>query len=256
MFKALGEWVLSFLENLGGITLLTGRVFKQILLGRVNIWNTLDQMVILGIRSLPITLITALFVGMAFTIQVVREFLKFGASSMVGGVVALAIWRELGPMLTAVVVSGRVGAAISAELGTMNVTEQVEALEAMSQDPVNYLVAPRVIAVAVMLPLLVGMADVVGFLGGFLVAVSTKQVNPYSYFQSADTMLNAFDIVSGLIKAFFFGLVISLIGCYTGLNAKAGAKGVGLTTTHAVVVSLIVIFILNYFLSVILFARV
>ena len=207
----------------------------------------------LGVNSLPVTVITALCVGMAFTIQVVRELLRFGATEIVGGVVAMAIWRELGPMLTGVVVAGRVGAAISAEIGTMKVTEQVEALEAMSQDPVKYLVLCRVLACTLMLPLLVGIADIVGFLGGFFVAVAGGHVNPYSYISSANRMLTLIDICGGLGKAVIFGFIISVLSCYVGLTTKGGAKGVGVSTTKAVVISLMAVFIINYFLSLALF---
>ena len=252
-FNRFGNKVISFLNDLGNITILTGQVFHRLIFSKNYIKRSLDQMVTLGVKSLPITLITAIFVGMAFTIQVVREFLKFGAGEMVGGIVGMAMWRELAPMLTGVVICGRVGAAISAELGTMQVTEQVEALKSMSQDIVEYLVLPRVLACMLMMPLLVGMADIVGFLGGLLVSVGTGRVNMYAYFDSAANMLVVLDIVGGLIKAFFFGFVISILSSYIGLNAKGGAKGVGDATTKAVVVSLICVFILNYFLSLVIY---
>jgi len=237
----------------GQITRLFWRVIKLLFRGKPHARRTLEQMVLLGTKSLPIVLITAMFVGMAFTVQVAREFLKFGARDMIGGVVGLAVWRELGPLLTGVVFSGRVGAAIAAELGTMKVTEQIEALETMSQDPVDYLIVPRVLACCFMLPMLVGIADIVGFLGGLLVAIGTGRINVYSYFDSAQTMLTTSDIYGGLFKGFLFGLVVALISTYMGLTARSGAKGVGKVTTRAVVVSLISIFILNYFLSLALF---
>jgi phospholipid/cholesterol/gamma-HCH transport system permease protein len=210
-------------------------------------------MVALGLKSLPIVLLTALFVGMAFSVQVVKEFLKFGAASLIGGIVGLAMWRELAPMMTAVVVAGRVGAAISAEIGTMKVTEQIEALEAMSQDPIDYLVVPRVMACTLIMPLLVGMADITSFFGGFFVSLASGRVNPFEYFDAAQKMLFTSDIYGGLIKAIFFGIAISLISSYVGLNAKSGAKGVGEVTTKAVVYSLMAVFILNYLLSVALY---
>ena len=253
IFESFGKRVLSFLTALGEVTLLTGQLIARLFGPRPYARRTLDQMVSLGIQSLAVTLITAVFVGMAFTVQVVREFLRFGAGQMVGGIVGLAIWRELGPLLTGVVISGRVGAAISAELGTMKVTEQVEALESMSQDPVTYLILPRVLACAFMLPLLVGMADIFGFFGGFVVAASTGRINPASFFDSASSMLHAIDIYGGLIKAFFFGLVISILSSYMGLKSSGGAKGVGEMTTKAVVVSLITVFVLNYFLSLVVY---
>ena len=254
MLNLLGLKVIKFFSIFGDIVTLSGQVIHRMIFSKGYGQRSIDQMMSLGLKSLYITLITALFVGMAFTIQVVREFLKFGAGDMVGGIVGMAVWRELAPLLTGVVVSGRVGAAISAELGTMKVTEQVEALHAMSQDRVEYLVLPRVIACVVMMPLLVGMADIFGFFGGFFVAIATGQINLYAYFNSAENMLNLADIYGGLIKAVFFGFVVSIISCYMGLSTYGGAKGVGVNTTRAVVISLIVIFILNYFLSLVIFS--
>jgi phospholipid/cholesterol/gamma-HCH transport system permease protein len=253
MLQFVGKKIILFLTAFGSITILCGQVLSRILRGKIHLRNTLDEMVALGIRSFNVTVITAAFVGMAFAIQVVREFLDFGAGEMIGGVVALAVWRELAPLLTGVVFAGRVGAAISAEIGTMKVTEQIEALEVMSQDPVDYLVVPKIVACTLIMPLLVGLADIVGFLGGFLVAFASGRVNPVAYFSSAQTMLTLGDISGGLVKAVFFGFVISLISSYMGLQAKSGAKGVGEVTTFAVVISLISIFILNYFLSLVIF---
>jgi phospholipid/cholesterol/gamma-HCH transport system permease protein len=253
MIKKFGSFVVAFFVDLGNITILAKKVFITIFTSKKYYKRTLEQIIHLGIKSLPITVVTAMFVGMAFTIQVVREFLRFGAGEMIGGVVGMGVWRELAPMLTAVVVAGRVGAAISAELGTMKVTEQVEALESMSQDPVEFLVVPRVISSTLMLPLLVGVADIVGFFGGFFVALASGRINPYSYFESANRMLGMMDICGGLIKGVVFGIIIALISSYMGLKAKGGAKGVGEMTTKAVVVSLIAVFIFNYFLSLVVY---
>ena len=248
MIRFLFKRIELFFAHLGELTILAGQSNRHIFL-RPHLGQMFEQMYRLGVKSLPITTITALFIGMAFALQIVQEFLKFGAGKMIGGILALALWRELAPLLTAVVVAGRVGAAIAAEVGTMKVTEQVEALEAMGQDPVRYLVAPRVAACTVIMPLLVGWADVVGFFGGFVIAMSSGRVNPYMYFEAAQTMLRVGDITGGLLKGAFFGFCIALISAYMGLSAKSGAKGVGEVTTRAVVISLIVIFILNYFLS-------
>lgn len=253
MFTFAGFKLFRFFKQWGEVAQLVIKIFKCIFTTKKYGKQTIVQMLHLGVNSLPVTMITALCVGMAFTIQVVRELLRFGATEIVGGVVAMAIWRELGPMLTGVVVAGRVGAAISAEIGTMKVTEQVEALEAMSQDPVKYLVLCRVLACTIMLPLLVGIADIVGFLGGFFVAVAGGHVNPYSYIGSANRMLGLIDIFGGLGKAVIFGFIISVLSCYVGLSTKGGAKGVGVSTTKAVVISLMAVFIINYFLSLALF---
>ncbi|NBV83876.1 ABC transporter permease [bacterium] len=248
-----GRRVIRFFEELGKVTQFFLRTMTVMLTQPIHWRQTLEQMKLLGTNSFWITVVTAIFVGMAFTLQVVREFLKFGAGKMIGGVVGIAFWRELGPLMTGVVVAGRVGAAIAAELGTMKVTEQVEALESMSQDPIRFLVVPRIIAVTLMMPLLVGMADVVGFFGGYIIAVNVGRINPYLYFDSANTMLRVADVSGGLLKAAFFGFLIALISSYMGLHARSGAKGVGDMTTRAVVTSLIVIFVVNYFLSSSLF---
>ena len=253
MFSVIGNLVLSLLTEIGNVTILgidsIKRIPKAINLRR----RFIDQMYLLVIKSIPMAVMTAAFVSMAFAFQITNEFIKFGAGGNIGGIVAIAMWRELGPLLTAVVFCGRVGAAISAELASMKVTEQVDALESMSQNPVSYLVIPRVLASIVGLPLLVGLADIVGFLSGFIVANANNKINPYSYFESAQSIATTDDITGGLIKAAIFGLVIALISCYSGLQASEGAKDVGLKTTSAVVYSLISLFILNYFLSALLF---
>jgi phospholipid/cholesterol/gamma-HCH transport system permease protein len=254
MVISLGNRTFRFFISLGEFVVFSGRVFSRLFKAKHTMARTVDQMVVLGVNSLPVTIVTACFVGMAFTMQVVNEFLKFGAGGMIGGVVGMAMWRELVPMLTGVVISARVGAAISAELGTMKVTEQVDALESMSQDPVEYLVIPRVLASTLMLPVLIGLADILGFFSGLLIAVSVGHINPYSYMSSAQTMLTTLDITGGLLKAVVFGMVISLLSCFMGLNAKSGAKGVGDVTTKAVVTSLICVFILNYLFSVIIYS--
>lgn len=244
---------IQFLETLGGMAILTASVFAAILRLRFHYRNSVDQFIRIGVDSLPIAVTTAVFVGMVFATQIVKEFTNFGASSMIGGVMGIALWRELIPLLTAVVVAGRIGAAISAELGTMKVTEQIEALESMSQEPVSFLVAPRVLAAMFTLPLLVGFGDVVGFFSGFGIAI-VHNINPFSYFDSADSMLKTIDITGGILKSVVFGFCIGIIGCYMGLSTTAGAKGVGEHTTKAVVYSLITIFIVNYLLSVAIFS--
>ena len=253
MFNRLGSFVVSYFINLGGITQLAFRFFRS-MFSPYKLYNkVINQVYLLGIQSLPITIITSVFIGMAFTLQIVLEFEKFGANFLLGGIVGLAIWRELAPLLTGVAVSARIGAAIASELGTMRVTEQIDALKTLSQDPVKYLVVPRILAVMIMMPLLVGVADGVGFMSGFFVGVPMANINPNAYFSSAINMLEPFDIIGGLIKALVFGFLIGVIGCYQGLNTKAGAKGVGISTTHAVVKTIISIFVVNYFLSYLFF---
>ena len=207
----------------------------------------------LGISSIGITIVTAFFVGMVFTVQIAKEFIKFGALKIIGAIVGLAFWRELGPILTGLIICGRVGSLIASEISTMKVTEQIDALIVLKKNPIGYLVFPRIIACMIMLPLLVGISDIIGFLSGLLIAVFYAGINPYAYFSSAQTMLTAFDIVGGLIKAFAFGFLISIISCDQGLRSKNGAQGVGKSTMKAVVFSMIVVFVLNYFMSLLLF---
>jgi phospholipid/cholesterol/gamma-HCH transport system permease protein len=253
MFFLIGQTIINFFFQLGQITLLTLQIFKKILTGKIHVRNTIEQLILLGMKSFPIVFVAATFIGMVFALQLIHEFLKFGAAKMIGGVMGLALWRELSPLLTGMVIAGRVGAAIAAELGSMKVTEQMDALKALSQDVIEFLVVPRVIACLIMVPLLVGIADIIGFFSGFCIALASGRVNPYAYMDSAQTMLIPIDIWGGLIKGIFFGLVIAVVGCYVGLTTKDGAKGVGEATTKAVVVSIITIFILNYFLSMMIF---
>lgn len=253
MFDAAGKYSLEIFREIGEMTLLFWQSFKGLFSGKLNIKNIYEQMVRIGNDSLPVSLITAFFVGMVFAVQIANEFAKFGAGKMVGGIMSIAVARELAPVLTAVVLAGRVGAAIAAELGTMNVTQQIDAIKALGSNPVRYLVIPRFIASAIMFPVLTMLADIIGFIGSFLVSVYLVQINPYSYIETADQFLKTGDVMGGLLKAFIFGVLISIIASYRGLNAKNGAKGVGEATTSAVVISLITIFITNYFMSVALF---
>ncbi len=254
MLSSLGKKIFHNIRNFGKFVLFSIDVLKEIVSFRYKFRLVIDQVINVGINSIPIVTFTALFVGMAFSVQVVKELLRFGAPDLVGGVVAIAIWRELGPLLTGVVIAGRVGAAMTAEIGSMQVNEEVDALNVMGQDSIVYLVAPRVLALLLLLPLLVGLADIIGFFGGLLVATSTSMINYVSFFTSANTMLNSFDILSGLIKAAIFSLVISFNGTYLGLRVRNGAQDVGKKTRKSVVVSIIVIFGLNYLLSVLFFA--
>jgi phospholipid/cholesterol/gamma-HCH transport system permease protein len=212
-------------------------------------------MVRVGVESLPVAIVTAAFVGMVFAVQIASEFVKFGAGNVVGGVMGIAVARELAPALTAVVIAGRVGSAFAAEIGTMAVTEQIDAIYAMGSNPIKHLVVPRFIATTFMLPILTIFADLIGFFGGYLVAIFVVGINANGYIDSASSLLKLNDIVGGIIKAVFFGMIISIIGCFKGLKTKGGAKGVGEATTDSVVYSLMAIFVVNYFLSLMLFKR-
>jgi phospholipid/cholesterol/gamma-HCH transport system permease protein len=255
MFDDLGKWIIGVLEEIGDITILFMQTILYTLRGTFSFRDLLAQMVRVGVDSLPVAIVTAAFVGMVFAVQIASEFVKFGAGNVVGGVMGIAVARELAPALTAVVIAGRVGSAFAAEIGTMAVTEQIDAIYAIGSDPIKHLVVPRFIASTFMLPILTIFADLIGFFGGYLVAVYVVGINSFGYMESASSFLKMSDITGGVVKAVFFGMIISLIGCFKGLKTTGGAKGVGEATTNSVVYSLMAIFVMNYFLSLILFKR-
>jgi len=212
------------------------------------------QVLYIGYFSLPVVGLTALFTGMVLALQSYTGFSRFNAQSAVATVVVLSMTRELGPVIASLMVAGRVGAAMAAEIGTMRVTEQVDALTTLSTDPLRYLVLPRLIAGLVTLPILVLIADIVGVFGGFLVGTYKLEFNPVAYLTQTEQYLETMDVVSGLVKAAVFGFIIALMGCYHGYYSRGGAEGVGQATTHAVVSSSILILIFNYALTQAFFA--
>ena len=242
-----------WIQRLLAAIFLGGQVVLHLLKTKIHRRNTLEQMAAVGPESLVITLVTAGFVGMVFTIQVAREFLDFGAGTAVGGVLGLALTRELAPVLTAVVLAGRVGSAFAAEIGTMRVTEQIDALYVLKTDPIDYLVTPRVLACCLMLPILTVLALVTGMTGGLLIADRLYGLSPIVFLDSARNFLGIWDIVSLLLKSVVFGALIAVIGCSWGLTTTGGAKGVGQSTTTAVVTALLAIFVANFFLSWVMF---
>ena len=247
--SSLGLW----LQRLLAAILLGGQVIVHLLGGKIYRRNTLDQMAVVGPDSLTIALITATFIGAVFTIQVTREFINFGATTAIGGVLALALSRELAPVLTAVVIAGRVGSAFAAEIGTMRVTEQIDALYMLKTDPIDYLVIPRVIACCLMLPLLTILSIILGMTGGVLIAVNLYNIPQSVFLDSARNFLGIWDLFTAMIKAAVFGMLIAVIGCSWGLTTTGGAKGVGQSTTTAVVTALLAIFITNFFMSWLMF---
>ena len=237
-----------------------GRLFQMI--GRVFAWTPrppydwrelLRQMVKVGVDSVPVVLLTAMFTGMVMALQTFTVLRRFNAESYVGSLVALSMVRELSSVLSGLIVAGRAGSAMGAELGTMRVTEQIDALEVMATDPVHYLVVPRVWAATVMLPLLVVLANAVGIGGGYLVSVVLMGANPVSYMDNTFQFMDLNDLVSGLIKAAAFGFLVAVIGCQQGFYTTGGAEGVGRSTTSAVVVASIAILISDFFLTRLLF---
>ena len=247
----LGEKLICCCAASGRMTKLTVETLKR--LPTANLKEVLRQMALLGADSLPIVMMTILCTGMVFSVQTAKEFVRFGAGNNVGGIVAIAMARELVPVLTGVVVAGRIGAAIAAELGTMKVTEQIDALRVMAANPVQFLVVPRFIALVLMMPLLVVIGNLIGDIGGWIVSHFYAGISTFSYKQSIRELAELYDIFGGMIKSSFFGGIIAIVGCYKGLNAPNGAEGVGLATTASVVLSIILIFITNYFLSILIF---
>lgn len=213
------------------------------------------QLIKIGYFSLPVVGLTAIFTGMVLALQSYTGFSRFSAEGAVATVVVLSMTRELGPVLAGLMVAGRVGASMAAEIGTMRVTEQIDALTTLSTNPLQYLVVPRLIAGVLMMPILVFVADIIGVLGGYLVSVYQLGFNSGNYLQKTLQYLETQDVTSGLIKAAAFGLIISLMGCYHGYYSARGAEGVGRATTNAVVGSSILILCMNYALTAILFNR-
>lgn len=249
--SSLGKRILEGCAATGRMTLLFLDTVRR--LKEASPRETLRQMALLGADSLPIVLMTILCTGMVFSVQTAKEFVRFGAASSVGGIVAIAMARELVPVLTGVVVAGRIGAAIAAELGTMKVTEQIDALRVMAANPVSFLVAPRFIAIVLMMPILIVFANLIGNVGGWIVAHYYAGIGTFTYENSIKMLAETYDMVGGMIKGSVFGAIIAIVGCYKGLNAPNGAEGVGLATTASVVLSIILIFITNYFLSIVLY---
>lgn len=253
IIELLGRIIIGFSEELGRILILLFSTMKQLLLPPLEVRNTFKQMLEIGVRSLPVVLITAIFTGMVFALQTFTGFKRFGAEALVGTVVALSMTRELGPVLTGLIVAGRAGAAMAAELGTMRVTEQIDALETLATNPIKYLIVPRFIAGVFMLPALAVVADITGITGGYFVTVGLFETSSAVYWKRTWDFLEVSDLYNGLIKSGFFGASIALISCYRGFYTQGGAEGVGKATTGAVVLSSMTILISDYFLSAWLF---
>lgn len=251
---AVGRAFLVFLQATGKLAMFAGQSVAHCFLPPYFLRQVLRQMIDIGYYSLPVVGLTALFTGMVLALQSYSGFSRFQAESAIATVVVLSVTRELGPVLAGLMVAGRIGAAMAAEIGTMRVTEQIDALSTLSTNPLKYLVAPRLIAGLTMLPLLVLVADVIGVFGGFLVAVYRLDFNPSSYIQNTWQFLETVDVVSGLVKAAVFGFVIALMGCYFGYNSRGGAQGVGQATTNAVVAASILILVFNYLITGIFFS--
>ncbi|MBS0271728.1 MAG: ABC transporter permease [Proteobacteria bacterium] len=250
---SIGRVFLDFLASTGRLILFFFQSLIQGLKPPYYFRQLFHQFWEIGYLSLPVVGLTALFTGMVLALQSYTGFSRFNAEGAIASVVALSMTRELGPVLAGLMISGRIGAAMAAEIGTMRVTEQIDALATLSTNPQKYLIMPRLLAGIAMLPLLVLVADIVGIFGGYVVSVYRLGFNPASYLKQTFDFVEVGDFTSGLIKAAFFGFIIALMGCYHGFNSKGGAQGVGKATTYAVVSSSILILIANYFLTALLF---
>jgi phospholipid/cholesterol/gamma-HCH transport system permease protein len=253
VFAPIGRVFLGFLAATGRITVFTATALFHCVRPPFYFRLIIQQMILIGYFSLPVVALTAIFTGMVLALQSYTSFARFNAESAIATVVVLAMTRELAPVLAGLMVAGRVGAAIAAEIGTMRVTEQIDALVTLSTHPFKYLIVPRLVAGLTMLPLLVLVADIIGVFGGYLVGVYKLGFNPSNYLKLTADYLKTVDVVSGLVKAGVFGFLITLMGCYHGYNSEGGAQGVGNATTNAVVSASILIFAFNYILTALFF---
>lgn len=255
VLQPLGRTFIAFMEATGRLVLFTLSGLSHCVRPPFYPRLILKQMIEVGYYSLPVVGLTAIFTGMVLALQSYTGFARFSAESAIPNVVVVSITRELGPVLGGLMVAGRIGAAMAAEIGTMKVTEQIDALTTLATNPFKYLVAPRLIAGITMLPILVLIAMIIGVFGGYLVSVYKLGFNPSTYIKNTVDFLQTTDVVSGLVKAGVFGFIVTLMGCYHGYNSRGGAQGVGAATTNAVVSASILILCSNYIITELFFAR-
>jgi phospholipid/cholesterol/gamma-HCH transport system permease protein len=255
LLAAIGRGVIGLCRGAGSIAIFAAiglsHLVRPPFYGRLFV----RALVEIGYFSLPVVALTAVFTGMVLALQSYTGFARFSAQGAVANLVVLSVTRELGPVLAGLMVAGRIGAAMAAELGTMRVTDQIDALSTLSTNPMKYLVAPRLLAGTIALPLLVVIADILGVLGGFIVSTLKLGFNASTYLTNTVSFVETQDVVSGLVKAAVFGFVIALMGCYQGYRSRGGAQGVGAATTAAVVSASILILALDYVLTEMFFAR-
>ena len=251
----IGRTFLHFLAMTGRVAIFTGNGVRHTFAPPWYLRLIGRQMLTIGYFSLPVVGLTALFTGMVLALQIYIGSSRFNAESAVATIVVIGITRELGPVLGGLMVAGRVASAMAAEIGTMRVTEQIDALVTLSTNPFKYLVVPRLVAGTTMLPLLVLVADVIGVFGGYLIGTQKLGFNQGTYLKNTFDYLETIDVVSGLVKAAVFGFLIALMGCYHGFHSRGGAQGVGKATTDAVVSASILILIANYIVTELFFAK-
>jgi len=255
IFATVGRVFLAFLAVTGRLALFMGEALSHSVRPPIFWGLIVQQMLRIGYFSLPVVGLTAFFTGAVLCLQIYVGGNRYGAESFVPQIVVLGITRELGPVIAGLMVAGRVAAAIAAEIGTMRVTEQIDALTTLSTNPIKYLVTPRLIAAVISMPILVAIADSIGVYGGYVVATQSLNFNGAVYMKNTASFITNQDVVSGLIKAAVFGFIIALMGCYNGFNSKGGAQGVGTATTNAVVSASILILAANYILTSVFFTN-
>jgi len=248
-FDAIGTRIINTLDKAGDFAAVSLRALRAVFHRPFDWPNLMRQFTAVGVNSIPVVALTSLTVSMVFAVQLFFGFKQFQAEGMAAQVEGLAIVRELGPIITGLMMAGRAGSAMAAEIGTMRVTEQIDALECLATDPIQYLFVPRILATIIMLPLLTGISILVGYWGGYLLLVGSEGQNPVAFSQDFFLLLNWYDIYIALSKAFVFGLIIALVGCWRGYRTKGGAEGVGHAPTSAVVVSSLWILIADFFLT-------
>lgn len=254
-FALIGRFFIALFGEIGRIALFASQAVPACFSPPFYLRLIFQQMLRIGYFSLPVVGMTAFFTGGALALQIFIGGNRYGAESFVPQIVVLGITRELGPVMAGLMVAGRVSAAIAAEIGTMRVTEQIDALVTLSTNPFRYLVAPRLLAAVLSMPILVAIADVIGVMGGWVVGIYSLDFNSSVYLKNTADFLKMDDVTSGLWKAAAFGFIIALMGCYHGYNSKGGAQGVGAATTNAVVSAAILILASNYFLTSLFFQR-
>jgi len=255
IFAPIGRAFLALLGQIGSLTMFTLASVTSCFRPPIYWLHILRQMMRIGYFSLPVVGLTAFFTGGALALQIYIGGNRYGAEAIVPQIVVLGITRELGPVIAGLMVAGRVAAAIAAEIGTMRVTEQIDALTTLATNPIKYLVVPRLIAAVVSMPVLVGIADSIGVFGGYVVSTQSLGFSGGIYLKNTVDFVTNQDVTSGLIKAAVFGFIIALMGCYNGFHSKGGAQGVGAATTNAVVSSSILILAANYILTSMLFSK-
>ena len=251
-FDNVGWKVIEFIDHLGSVAILAGASFKSLVTQRFRWRLTVYQIYSIGIKSLPVVLLTGAFIGMVFAAQTYFQFHKVQMDTSTGPAVSIALSRELAPIITSLMIAGRVGAAMAAEIGTMKVTEQIDALRSLAVHPVDYLVVPRMIAIALSLPLLTAMAIMIGIMSAYVVAIEVLGIDGAYFMHNMQKYTKANDIFTGIIKVFIFSFIIVFVSCRKGLACEGGAEGVGKATTEAVVNASIWILITNFFATMLL----